>query len=211
MEKAELEKRVAELEKENQFLRDVVDGHEPKGPASRGCPKCQTCGRDGSQAAVMREACLRLVLEAQRQREALEKRVAEMQERVADADKVLVRQFQQDYQDRGEDSPELPIPPPCFGDYKAQEALRLWRCSDGSNAMMVRVTVYTNPYQWGMVLADAIRYISECAEENGLHYQNENGEAVKATSDEIMERMLEGFNDELEDPTDTPTDWTPDA
>ena len=104
----------------------------------------------------------------------------------------------------------LPIPPPCFdigeGDRKSMEALRLWRSSDGKNVIMIRTSAYSDPYDWGMALADIIRYACKSIESHGL---TEGG--VMMTLDGIMDRLTEGFENELESPTDEAKDLETDA
>ena len=61
-----------------------------------------------------------------------------------------------------------------------------------------------------LALADVVRYFGDCAEREGLTREDEDGtEEVSAAL--IIEVLLKGFHDELEDPTDTPRDWKSDA
>ena len=189
MTEADLKKKIEQLEKELEITKAIADGRDPTSPARLGCPKCKTCGRDGSEAAVSREACLRVTLSAQRNRDEFAKQL-----------KALISTKSQ----------ELPVPPTCFGDEEATEALRLWRPKEGGATYMVRVSTWENPYQWGMALADVGRYFGDCAEREGLTREDEDGtEEVSAAL--IIEVLLKGFHDELEDPTDTPRDWKSDA
>lgn len=109
------------------------------------------------------------------------------------------------------DGPELPVPPPCYGMPEAKEALRLWRTATGGVTYMVRPSLWTDPAEWGRSLADVIRYIAQCSEKEGLHYTGENGDPVSVTQEEITDRLMEALSSELDSPTGTPVDWTPDA
>ncbi len=112
----------------------------------------------------------------------------------------------------GHDEPTLPIPPPCFGDPDAIEALRLWKAADGKPSYTLRFATWESPYQWGIVFADVIRYIAQSAEKQGLHREPEDGGPVeKVTKQQIMETIMQGLINELDLETDVPKDWEPDA
>ena len=57
--------RLKEAETQRDFNAAVLEGRNPNVRIARGCPQCQTCGRDGHEGAVARHAALRLVRRAE--------------------------------------------------------------------------------------------------------------------------------------------------
>ena len=80
----------SDLGSENRILKKALVELEksinPNGPAARGCPQCASCGRDGSEGAVMREVFLRLLREAESARDAATRKLEELlEDRAPDA------------------------------------------------------------------------------------------------------------------------------
>lgn len=85
-------------------------------------------------------------------------------------------------------------PPPAAGRDKASfELLRVWIAEQGQHVSL-RAGVWEDAFAWGIVLADLARHIV-------------NAEAIQRRDldkDAFFERLLEGFNAEIESPTDEP-------
>lgn len=85
-------------------------------------------------------------------------------------------------------------PPPAANSDKASfELLRVW-VADGGQHVSLRYGAWDDPFAWGIVLADLARHIT-------------NAEAIhRKGMDEVafLERMLEGFQAEIDSPTDEP-------
>ncbi len=186
---ADLHAEIARLKKELEFANAVAEGRDPTGPASRGCPRCGSCGRDGSEAAVTRESCLRLVFAAQDERSKLARQIEETPD---------------------PHPGEMPPPPPVFGDLESTEVVRVWKTGVGLNGFMVRPTSHT-PIRWGIVMADTIRYICHSMNNAEVSIQKEDGETVEMTYEDILSDVMTGFEAEMGNPTDEPKDWTPDS
>lgn len=106
---------------------------------------------------------------------------------------------------------EISPPSPCFADADSIEALRVWRTGSGSIVIMTRPTACDSPYQWGIVAADTIRYICKSLVNAGLSYEDDDGNIHEVTYEHALDELLNGFESEMEDPTDEPKDWSPDA
>jgi hypothetical protein len=90
--------------------------------------------------------------------------------------------------------PKFLDPPPAATRDKASfELLRVW-IADGGQHVSLRAGTWEDPFAWGIVLADLARHIV-------------NAEAIHRTDvdeEEFLGRMLEGFQAEIDSPTDEP-------
>jgi hypothetical protein len=85
-------------------------------------------------------------------------------------------------------------PPPAAARDKASfELLRVWVAEQGQH-VSIRANAWEDPFAWGIVLADLARHIM-----NAESLQN-----PKLDQNAFMERMLEGFQAEIDSPTDEP-------
>jgi hypothetical protein len=85
-------------------------------------------------------------------------------------------------------------PPPAASRDKASfELLRVWIAEQGQHVSL-RSGVWEDPFAWGIVLADLARHIV-----NAESLQRSN-----VDKDAFLERLLEGFQAEIESPTDEP-------
>jgi hypothetical protein len=85
-------------------------------------------------------------------------------------------------------------PPPAAARDKASfELIRVWVAEQGQH-VSIRPNAWEDPFAWGIVLADLARHIM-----NAEFLQN-----PKLDQDAFMERMLEGFQAEIDSPTDEP-------
>ena len=85
----------------------------------------------------------------------------------------------------------LDPPPVATRDKASFELLRVWVAEQGQHVSL-RSGTWEDPFAWGIVLADLARHIV-------------NAEALNNKSldkDAFFERMLEGFEAEIESPTD---------
>lgn len=87
----------------------------------------------------------------------------------------------------------LDPPPAATKDKAAFELLRVWVAEQGQHVSL-RSGAWEDPFAWGIVLADLARHIVNA---ESLHRKDIDEEAFLA-------RMLEGFNAEIESPTDEP-------
>ena len=87
----------------------------------------------------------------------------------------------------------LDPPPAATRDKASFELLRVWIAEQGQHVSL-RSGVWEDPFAWGIVLADLARHI--------VHAES----LVRQNFDEtaFMDRMLEGFQAEIESPTDEP-------
>jgi hypothetical protein len=92
-------------------------------------------------------------------------------------------------------SPEksLSIPPVAQGDKASFEVLRVW-IAEQSQHVSIRSGAWEDPFAWGIVLADLARHVALAHE-----MQDE-----RVDKDAFLERLLEGFNAEIDSPTDEP-------
>src|SRR5258707_11550295 len=87
----------------------------------------------------------------------------------------------------------LSIPPVAQRDKASFEVLRVWIAEQGQH-VSIRSGAWEDPFAWGIVLADLARHIA-------LAQQLQHSETdVNA----FVERLLEGFHAEIENPTDEP-------
>ena len=87
----------------------------------------------------------------------------------------------------------LSIPPAAQRDKASFEVLRVWIAEQGQH-VSIRSGAWEDPFAWGIVLADLARHIALAHELQG--------EAVD--TDAFLERLLEGFHAEIDNPTDEP-------
>ena len=88
---------------------------------------------------------------------------------------------------------QLDIPAAADRDKASFEVLRVWIAEKGQH-VSIRSNAWEDPFAWGIVLADLARHIA-------LAHQIQHPEA---DTDEFVERLLEGFHAEIENPTDEP-------
>ena len=87
----------------------------------------------------------------------------------------------------------LDPPPAAQRDKAAFEVLRVWIAEQGQHVSL-RSGAWEDPFAWGIVLADLARHIA-----NAHHMQNES-----IDKDAFLDRLLEGFEAEIDNPTDEP-------
>jgi hypothetical protein len=85
-------------------------------------------------------------------------------------------------------------PPPAASRDKASfELLRVWVAEQGQHVSL-RAGAWEDPFAWGIVLADLARHIV-------------NAESIRQSNldtNAFLERLLEGFQAEIDSPTDEP-------
>ena len=89
----------------------------------------------------------------------------------------------------------LDIPPAATRDKASFEVLRVWIAEKGQH-VSIRSSAWEDPFAWGIVLADLARHIALAHQ---LQHPDD-GTAPEA----FVERLLEGFHAEIENPTDEP-------
>jgi hypothetical protein len=89
---------------------------------------------------------------------------------------------------------EMTPPPAAIDDAKSFEIARLWVANDAQHVVL-RTDVWPDPAAWGIVLADLARHVA-------LAYQRTGDHDVDV--EDVLERVLAGFQAELESPTDSP-------
>jgi hypothetical protein len=87
----------------------------------------------------------------------------------------------------------LNIPSAAQRDKASFEVLRVWIAEQGQH-VSIQSGAWDDPFAWGIVLADLARHIA-------LAHQLQNKET---DTDTFMERLLEGFHAEIDNPTDEP-------
>ena len=87
----------------------------------------------------------------------------------------------------------LDVPPAAQRDKASFEVMRVWIAEQGQH-VSIQSGAWEDPFAWGIVLADLARHIA-------LAHQMQN---PKVDQDAFMERLLEGFQAEIENPTDEP-------
>jgi hypothetical protein len=87
----------------------------------------------------------------------------------------------------------LTIPPVAERDKKSFEVFRVWIAEEGQH-VSIRCGAWEDPLAWGVVLADLARHIAHA---HSLHDKS-------IDKDEFLERLLEGFNAEIDTATDEP-------
>ncbi|HXC96814.1 MAG TPA: DUF5076 domain-containing protein [Edaphobacter sp.] len=87
----------------------------------------------------------------------------------------------------------LSVPPAAQRDKASFEVLRVWIAEQGQH-VSIKSGAWEDPFAWGIVLADLARHVSHAHE-----LQNEGVEQGA-----FLKRLLEGFQAEIENPTDEP-------
>jgi len=87
----------------------------------------------------------------------------------------------------------LTIPEEAQRDKASFEVLRVWIANQAQH-VSIRSGAWEDPFAWGIVLADLARHIA-------LAHQLQNEGADPAA---FLTRLLEGFQAEIENPTDEP-------
>jgi hypothetical protein len=87
----------------------------------------------------------------------------------------------------------LSIPPAAQRDKASFEVMRVWIAEQGQH-VSIQSGAWDDPFAWGIVLADLARHIA-------LAHQLQNKET---DIDAFTERLLEGFQAEIDNPTDEP-------
>src|ERR1700712_2785070 len=87
----------------------------------------------------------------------------------------------------------LAIPPAAQRDRASFEVLRVW-IAEKSQHVSIRSGAWEDPFAWGIVLADLARHIA-LAHELQEHATDK---------DAFLDRLLEGFRAEIDNPTDEP-------
>ena len=87
----------------------------------------------------------------------------------------------------------LDLPPAASRDNASFEVLRVWIAEKGQH-VSIRSGAWEDPFAWGIVLADLARHIVNA---ESLHKKDLDQTA-------FLERMLEGFQAEIDSPTDEP-------
>jgi hypothetical protein len=87
----------------------------------------------------------------------------------------------------------LDLPPAAQRDKAAFEVLRVWIAEQGQH-VSIRSGAWEDPFAWGIVLADLARHIA-------LAHEIQNNSTDKEA---FLARLLEGFDAEIENPTDEP-------
>jgi hypothetical protein len=87
----------------------------------------------------------------------------------------------------------LSIPPAAQRDKASFEVLRVWIAEKGQH-VSIRSGAWEDPFAWGIVLADLARHVAHAHK-----LQNEDTD-----TDAFLQRLLEGFQAEIDNPTDEP-------
>ena len=87
----------------------------------------------------------------------------------------------------------LSIPPVAQRDKASFEVMRVWIAEQGQH-VSIRGGAWEDPFAWGIVLADLARHIA-------LAHQLQN---EGTDTDAFLARLLEGFQAEIDNPTDEP-------
>ncbi|MCU1223645.1 MAG: hypothetical protein JWQ42_1738 [Edaphobacter sp.] len=87
----------------------------------------------------------------------------------------------------------LDIPPAAQRDKASFEVMRVWIANQGQH-VSIRSGAWEDPFAWGIVLADLARHVALA------HEMQDN----KVDKDAFLERLLEGFHAEIDNPTDEP-------
>jgi hypothetical protein len=87
----------------------------------------------------------------------------------------------------------LSVPPAAQRDRASFEVLRVWIAEQGQH-VSIRSGAWEDPFAWGIVLADLARHVAHA------HELQKDG----VNRDAFLKRLLEGFQAEIENPTDEP-------
>lgn len=88
----------------------------------------------------------------------------------------------------------LAAPDEVVNDKQAHEVLSVWILSTENNIATIKPQTWPDPFMWGMLLADVARHIANALAKSG-----------KGNAPEILARVRQGLDAELNRPTDTPT------
>lgn len=106
---------------------------------------------------------------------------------------------------------ELPIPPPVVGEKGVREIVRVWERPNGL-VVYHRVGAWDDPITWCFLLADIVRNVSRAYIDKGkLVYRDGDGNEEFMTYEHVEERIVMGFNTEMEDGTVIPKETKFDA
>ena len=86
----------------------------------------------------------------------------------------------------------LSVPPAAQRDKASFEVLRVWIAEQGQH-VSIRSGAWEDPFAWGIVLADLARHVAHA-------HELQEGTDGKV----FLKRLLEGFQAEIENPTDEP-------
>jgi hypothetical protein len=87
----------------------------------------------------------------------------------------------------------LDVPPAAQRDKASFEVMRVWIAEQGQH-VSIQSGAWDDPFAWGIVLADLARHIA-------LAHRMQN---PKIDPEAFLERLLEGFQAEIDNPTDEP-------
>ena len=87
----------------------------------------------------------------------------------------------------------LAIPEAAQRDKASFEVMRVWIAEAGQH-VSIRSGAWEDPFAWGIVLADLARHIVNAESLNKKDFDEEA----------FLERLLEGFQAEIDSPTDEP-------
>ena len=87
----------------------------------------------------------------------------------------------------------LELPAAAQRDKASFEVLRVWIAEQGQH-VSIRSGAWEDPFAWGIVLADLARHIA-------LSHEMQD---AKVDKEAFLERLLEGFHAEIDNPTDEP-------
>ena len=87
----------------------------------------------------------------------------------------------------------LDVPAAAQRDKASFEVMRVWIAEKGQH-VSIQSGAWEDPFAWGIVLADLARHVA-----NAHQMQN-----MKIDPEAFLERLLEGFQAEIDDPTDEP-------
>jgi hypothetical protein len=85
---------------------------------------------------------------------------------------------------------ELKIPPLAIKNPNAVEVIRVW-VAKGKQEVCLKISMWNDPAVWGRLLADVARHIA-----------NVHAHARDVDLEDVLDRILEGFNAELDQPID---------
>jgi hypothetical protein len=86
----------------------------------------------------------------------------------------------------------LAIPPAAQRDKASFEVMRVW-IAEKAQHVSIQTGAWEDPFAWGIVLADLARHIAHADQMQR-----------KSDPEVFLARLLEGFQAEIDDPTDEP-------
>ena len=92
----------------------------------------------------------------------------------------------------GHESGTLRIPDAARQDPKSTEMLRAWVANGGLHCVL-RMGVWKDPAARGILLADVVRHVANAHQESDV-----------AVVNDVIQRIRDGFDAELDGPTDEP-------